>query len=104
MSCLIKSRQRILGCHRVPGEKSLYRIFTEENEVDQFKAALRSLGIDFTVFSGHGTWHGQEESSIVIELANISRARAEYAARLIKSLNKQEAVLLQEIPVFSQLI
>jgi hypothetical protein len=86
MSRLIKSRKRSLGYHRVPGERSLYRILTEEKEVDQLKAALISLGLDFTIIRGLGTSHGQEGNSIVIELANTSRARTEHAARLIKSL------------------
>ncbi len=82
----------------------MYRILTEEKNVDQLKAMLTGLGLDFSVFSGQGTWHGQEENSLAIELDNIPRHRAEAAARIIKSMNKQEAVLLQEIPVTSELI
>jgi len=40
----------------------------------------------------------------MIELDNVTKALAEKAARLIKQLNSQEAVLLQEIPVVSQFI
>jgi hypothetical protein len=82
----------------------MYRILTEEKRVDLVKSVLIDLGLDFTLFSGHGSWHGQEEDSLAIELSNIPRHRAEYVARIIKSMNNQEAVLLQEIPVVSQLI
>jgi hypothetical protein len=64
----------------------MYRILTEAKNVDQLKAMLTGLGLDFSVFSGHGTWHGQEENSLAIELINIPRHRAEFAARIIKSV------------------
>ena len=82
----------------------MFRILSEDKNVDQVKAALISLGLDFTLFRGHGTWQCHEESSLAIELDNIPRERAECAARIIKSLNSQEAVLFQEIPVTSQFI
>ena len=82
----------------------MYRILTEERNVNLVKAALIDFGLDFTLFSGHGTWHGQEENSLAIELNNIPRHRAEDVARIIKSMNNQEAVLFQEFPVTSKLI
>ena len=82
----------------------MYRILTEAKNVDQLKAMLTGLGLDFSVFSGHGAWHGQEENSLAIELGNIPRHRAEFVAKIIKSMNNQEAVLLQEIPVVSRLV
>jgi hypothetical protein len=82
----------------------MYRILTEEKNVDQIKAALNGLGLDFTLFNAQGSWKGMEENSLAIELDNIPRRRAENAARIIKSMNNQEAVLLQEIPVKSKLM
>jgi hypothetical protein len=70
----------------------MYRILTEEKNIDQLKAMLIGLGLDFSVFSGHGTWQGQEENSLAIELSNIPRHRAEFVAKTIKSMNNQEAV------------
>jgi type II secretory pathway component PulC len=82
----------------------MYRILTEEKNVEQVKATLTGLGLDFTLFNAQGCWRGQRENSLAIELDNISLSRAEDAARIIKSMNKQEAILLQEIPVVSKLI
>jgi hypothetical protein len=82
----------------------VFRILTEEKNVDQVKATLIGLGLDFTLFRGRGTWQGKEENSLAIELDNIPRHRAEHTARIIKSMNNQEAVLLQEIPVISSLL
>ena len=82
----------------------MYRILTEEKNVEQVKATLTSLGLDFTLYRARGSWHGQEENSLAIELENISRNLAESTARTIKSMNEQEAVLLQEFPVTSKLI
>ena len=81
----------------------MYRILTEEKNVEQVKAALTGLGLDFTLYRACGSWHGQEENSIAIELDNIPRHLAEHVARTIKSMNGQDVVLLQEIPAFSHL-
>jgi hypothetical protein len=82
----------------------MYRILTEEKNVEEVKATLTGLGLDFTLYRARGSWHGQEENSLAIELDNISRNLAESTARTIKSMNEQKAVLLQEIPVVSKLI
>jgi hypothetical protein len=82
----------------------MYRILTEEKNVEQIKATLTGLGLDFTLYCARGSWHGQEENSLAIELDNISRNFAESTARTIKSINNQEAVLLQEFPVTSKFI
>jgi sugar phosphate isomerase/epimerase len=80
----------------------MYRILTEEKNVDEVKAILKSLGLDFTLFRALGSWRGKEENSLAIELDNVSRHRAEHAAMSIKSMNDQDAVLLQEIPIVSK--
>ncbi len=82
----------------------MYRILTEAKNVDQLKAMLTGLGLDFTLYRARGSWHGQEEDSLAIEFDNISQNLAESTARIIKSMNKQDAVLLQEFPVTSILI
>ena len=82
----------------------LFRILTEHKNVKRIKAMLTGLGLDFTMYRARGSWQGQEEHSLAIELDNIPRHRAENAAKAIKSMNNQEAVLLQEIPVVSKLL
>jgi hypothetical protein len=82
----------------------MYRIVTEYKNVGMVKSTLLGLRLDYTLYAGDGSWRGQPESSLVIELNDVSRALAVRAARSIKRINHQEAVLLQEIPVSSQLI
>ena len=82
----------------------MLRILTENKNVEQVKTALVGLGLDYTVYYGEGAWQGQSENSLMIELDNIPRRLAEEAAILIKEMNCQQAVLLQEIPVMSQFL
>jgi hypothetical protein len=82
----------------------MYRILTESKNIDLVKTSLGDLGVDYTLYSADGSWHGQSERSLIIELDNITKELAEKTARLIKRLNRQEKVLLQEIPVTSQLV
>jgi len=82
----------------------MYRILTESKNVALVKTGLGDLGLDFTLYSGDGSWRGQEERSLIIELDNITRELAEKAARLIKRINSQEKVLLQEIQVTSRFV
>ena len=87
-----------------PEDNPMYRILTEEKNVEQVKAALTRIGLDFTLYRARGSWHGKEENSLAIELDDISRSLAESAARTIKTMNEQEAILLQEIPASSKVI
>ena len=82
----------------------MYRILTENKNADAVKGLLGSLGLDYTMYFGDGSWHGQAENCMLIELGNTSQDVAEVVATLIKALNLQQAVLLQHIPVTSQLV
>jgi hypothetical protein len=82
----------------------MYRIVTEDKNVEGIKAALVAFDLDFTLFRGVGSWRGKEEQSVAVELDRISRATAEMVARAIKSMNGQEAVLLQEFPIKTKLL
>jgi hypothetical protein len=83
---------------------SMYRILTESRNVDLVKTTLGNLGLDYTLYAGNGSWRGQPENSLIIELDNITKDLAEKAAKLIKRINSQEKILLQEIPVKSQFV
>lgn len=85
-------------------ESMMFRILTERKNVDEVKAALGDLGFNYTVFDAQGSWNGQIENSMAIELDGVSWEVAANVARLIKSMNKQEAVLVQTIPSTSLLI
>ena len=82
----------------------MYRILTENKNAGGVRGLLRGLGLDYTIYFGEGSWHGQAENCMLIELDSTSRDVAEVAATLIKGLNNQQAVLLQHIPVTSQLV
>jgi hypothetical protein len=82
----------------------MYRIITEKKSVAAIKALLGKLGLDFTVYYADGSWRGNAESSLLIELDLASEDSAVRAARLIKKSNAQHAILLQEIPTKSRLM
>lgn len=82
----------------------MYRIITEKKNVRAVKALLSMLGLDFTVYYGDGSWKGQNERSLVIELDRASGKTAERAAMLIKKSNAQQAILLQRVPTTSRFI
>jgi len=82
----------------------MFRILTESKNINLVKTSLGNLGLDYTLYSADGSWRGHEEHSVIIELDNISRKLAEDVAKLIKRINSQEKVLLQEIPVTSHLV
>ena len=85
-------------------ELVMYRILTERKNADQVKDALRDRGFDYTVIDAEGSWRGQIEDSMAIELDGVSWDVAANIARLIKTMNEQETVLIQTIPTTSQLI
>ena len=82
----------------------MYRIVTEDKNVEGIKAALAASDLDFMLFRGVGSWRGKEEQSLAVELDRISRETAEDVARRIKVMNNQEAVLLQEFPIKTDLL
>jgi hypothetical protein len=82
----------------------MYRILTERKNVEQVKQTLGMLGLDYTLYYGDGSWHGHAESSMAIELADVSIDCARQAATSIKFINEQEAILLQQIEADSELL
>jgi len=82
----------------------MFRILTENRNTGAIKRLLRDLGLDYTVYYCEGSWRGQAEKSMLIELDATTEQRAERVARLIKKSNLQQAVLLQEIPGKTRLI
>ena len=82
----------------------MFRILTENKNIDAIKQLLGRLGLDFTCYYGDGSWEGQLENSLLIELDRTSEDVAEEVARIIKQTNVQKIVLLQEIPVRSRYV
>jgi hypothetical protein len=86
------------------GQKTVYRILTENKNIDLVKATLGRLAIDYTLYFGEGGWKGCPESSIIIELVDTNKETAESIARSIKAINDQEAIMLQELPIASWIV
>ena len=84
--------------------RRLFRIVTENKNADQLRKMLSDLEIDYTMYCADGSWQGISECSLLIELDQISRAQAEAVALIIKWINTQTAVLLQEFPTRSVLL
>jgi hypothetical protein len=82
----------------------IVRILTEDVNRNGVKRLLRGLRVDYTMLFGHGSWLGEPEKSLVIELTNTSAARTRQIATAIKVLNKQEAVLVQRIATCNEII
>jgi hypothetical protein len=83
---------------------SLYRILTEQKNLDQVERWLVAHGFDYTIFSGNGAWHGARENSMAIDLATATKEDAVFAALSIKEMNEQEAMIVQEIPVITMFL
>jgi hypothetical protein len=82
----------------------VHRILTEAKNVEGVKRLLIRLGLDYTVLLAEGSYQGAQERSLVIELVNARRELVFTAAKQIKDLNTQDAVLVQEIPVVSKMV
>ena len=76
-----------------------FRIYTEDRPGKR-RALIRAITKaypGFTVYRARGYWRAQAEKSLIIEICTGTRdvKRINDLARKIKTLNKQEAVLVQ---------
>ena len=62
------------------------------------------LHLDYYIFFGVGGYHLSSERTMAIELDMVTRDTAREAATEIGRLNRQESVLIQEVPVVSELV
>lgn len=62
------------------------------------------LRLDYSMFFGVGGYCLSPEKTMAIELDMVTREAAREAAIKIGLLNRQEAVLIQDIPVVSELV
>ncbi|MBA7466231.1 hypothetical protein ES707_01408 [subsurface metagenome] len=76
----------------------LYRIFTEDKNQDQIEKLAAKHFTGFTLVKGQGFWRLQKENTLIIEIVTDDvDAKINSLAREIKSVNAQEAVLIQKI-------
>ena len=82
----------------------MFRLQTERKNVRKVKNLLSRLGLDFTILYGEGSYRLSKEKSMTIELDGASHEKARLAAAVIKSINQQESVLLQQIETESEFV
>jgi len=84
----------------------LYRIYTEHKDVEKVAKIVGRYFKGFTLLNGIGYWQGVPEQSLVIEIIGTESdaTKVELVAYEIKKANTQEAVLIQETNVASQLV
>ena len=83
----------------------MYRIYTENKNLEGIKEILNRTFNAYTLFEGLGVWRGTEEKNLTIEI--LSEIAPMYLALVvydIKKANNQEAVLLTWYEVESRLI
>lgn len=82
----------------------MYRLLTERKNIRGVRKLLVRLRLDYSMFFGVGGYCLSPENTMAIELDMVTRDTAREAAREIGLLNRQEAVLIQEIPIVSELV
>ncbi len=83
----------------------MYRILTEDKNRKEIYTILKSLHVaGFTVFNAIGSWQGAREHSLAIDLIDVPKQDVLTIAKTIKEWNRQESVLVLEIPVIATFI
>jgi hypothetical protein len=87
-------------------ENKLYRIYTEDKNRTIICSEVNRYFDGYTVFNATGYWKGTKEKAIVIEILASSKAKynIKKLAKFIKKYNRQEAVLIAESNVKSNLV
>jgi uncharacterized membrane-anchored protein YitT (DUF2179 family) len=76
----------------------MYRIYTEDVNRQDVYATLDSHVSGYTVLETIGSWKGQREDSLIIELLDVPASTVTAIARTIRAHNKQESVLVVVVP------
>lgn len=82
----------------------MFRIYTEDIRRENIEEILNSYFTGFTLYPARGCWKGSCEDSLIAEIANVPERAVLDAAEEIKRLNKQESVLVVEIPETRELL
>lgn len=80
----------------------LYRILTEDKNIVEIRKLTEQYLVDATIIQGQGLWQGNWENCLIIE-TTFGKYILELAIA-IKKLNKQDAVMIQEIECEDYLI
>ena len=83
----------------------MYRICTEDVNRPGIEAIIAQHGIDgYAMLAGTGYWKGQRELALTIEFIGSDRETIRAIAQEIRTANKQDAVLIQHIPVEAEFV
>lgn len=85
-------------------QPKLYTIYTEDINTAYVTAILGAYFDAYTVFHALGCWKGYEEKNLAIQIVTADHSSVYTAAKEIKTLNKQNAVLVTEQPITHNLI
>ena len=72
----------------------LYRIYTENKNLEQIKEIVSKYFAGYTIYRASGFWEKVEEQSIIIEILTNDQSLILAVAKEIKSYNKQQVVLV----------
>ena len=76
----------------------MFRILTEDINRETVYSILDSHVDGYTVTPAIGSWKGQRENSLAIDLVGYTAKTTHVIAEEIKTANRQESVLILEIP------
>jgi hypothetical protein len=79
-------------------EKPMYRIYTEDVNPAAVRAILDSHVTGYTIIEAIGSWKGQLEDSLIIELIDVPASTVTAIARTIRTANRQQSVLVVVVP------
>lgn len=82
----------------------MFRILTEDVNRGEIERIVAERFPGFTVTPANGYWQGKQESSLAIDIAHASKADVVAVAQKIRRANSQDAVMVQEWPVVSELV
>jgi len=86
----------------------LYRICTENKNYPAILDRLDSQFPDgYTIINANGAWQGVREKSLIIEIVSDSPSIESDIGRLaywLRKVNDQDAVMLQVIDIYNQLL
>lgn len=86
----------------------LYRLFTENKNYEQVKKLVGNYFKGFTIIKAEGVWQGESEHSLIIEIElngiSIYENNIAQLCYVLKKLNQQDKILVQQIESDSKLI
>jgi len=84
----------------------LYRILTENTNYDGIQSLVYLYFPEgASIYSANGLWNGKTERSLIIEVQGLNiGVKVRKLAKAIKTLNKQEAVLVQWFEIHGEFV